>query len=110
MEIAVIPMTQESSHVEITNFLGIVHFEFIPQGHTVNQTYYVKILKQLCELCVEKGLNFGPMILFSTMTVHKLLTVKQFLAHKLITEMEHPPSPPDLAPNGVWLFTKIKSA
>jgi hypothetical protein len=23
------------------NIMGIVHFEFIPQGHTVNQAYYM---------------------------------------------------------------------
>jgi transposase len=40
---------------------------------------------------------------------HKVLSVKQFLAQKLITEMEHPLYSPDLAPND-WLFPKIKSA
>jgi hypothetical protein len=36
------------------------------------------------------------------------LTVKQFLAQKSVTEMEHLPFFPDLAPNGFWLFPKIK--
>jgi hypothetical protein len=27
---------------------------------------------------------------------------------KSITEVEHPPSSPDLAPNDFWLFPKIK--
>jgi hypothetical protein len=38
----------------------IVHFEFIPQGQTVNQAYYVEILNQLHEAVHRKGLNFGP--------------------------------------------------
>jgi len=47
------------------NIKCIVHFEFISQGQTVNQASYVEMLK----LCIEKGLNFGPVIWFSTMTV-----------------------------------------
>jgi hypothetical protein len=38
--------------------------------------------------CIEKGLNFGPTIEFSTVT---LLSVKKFLAQKSTTELEHPP-------------------
>jgi hypothetical protein len=39
-----------------------------------------------------------------------VLSVKQFLAQKSITEMEHTPFYPDLAPNNFWVFPKIKSA
>jgi hypothetical protein len=39
-----------------------------------------------------------------------VLSFEQFLAQKLITEMDHPPSSPDLASNDFWLLPKIKSA
>jgi hypothetical protein len=62
-------------------------------------------------LCIEKGLNLGQVIGFSTMTnatAHKALSVKEFLAQKLITEMEHLSSSPDLVLNDLSLFQKIK--
>ena len=37
------------------------------------------------------------------------LSVKQFLANKNITLLEHPPYSPDLAPCNFCLFPKIKS-
>jgi hypothetical protein len=58
------------------------------------------------KLRVEEGLNFGPTHGFSTMVVLQL--TGQLLAQKLMTEMEHTPCFPDLAPNDFWLFPKIK--
>jgi len=55
------------------------------------------------KLWAEKGLNLGPAKGFSTMAG----AVKQSLAQKLITEVEHSPYSPDLATNDSWLFQKI---
>jgi len=39
---------------------------------------------------------------------HTALTVREFLATKQITVLEHPDNSPDLAPNDFSLFPKIK--
>jgi hypothetical protein len=50
----------------------IVCFEFIPQGQTVNQAYYVEILRWLHGAVCRKGQNFGQTIGSSIMTVLQL--------------------------------------
>jgi hypothetical protein len=85
----------------------IVHFEFIPQGQTVNQAYYVEILKQLHEAVCRKRPEVRPnnwIFHHDHAAAHKVLSVKQFLAQKLITEMEHTPLSTDLAVNDFWLI------
>jgi transposase len=39
---------------------------------------------------------------------HTTLSVREFLASKQITVLEHPPYSPGLAPNDFFLFPKIK--
>jgi hypothetical protein len=38
--------------------MGVVHFEFVPQGQTVNIAYYVQILKWLLEAVCRQRLEF----------------------------------------------------
>jgi histone-lysine N-methyltransferase SETMAR len=80
----------------------IVHFELILQVQTFDQAYYVEVLKRLREAVRRKwpGLwSYDWILHHDNAAAHKALSVKQFLAQKSITEMEHPPYSPDLAPN-----------
>jgi histone-lysine N-methyltransferase SETMAR len=80
---------------------------------SINQAYYVEISKRLRETVHIKRPELWPNVWIlhhDSAPAHKELCVKQFLAKKSFLEMEHPPSSPDLAPNGLWLFTEIKSA
>jgi hypothetical protein len=94
LETTHIPTTQESLHVEIINkgnahhfvpYQGYCHFEFIPQGQTVNQAYYVEILQWSREAVHRKMPKLWPnnwILHHNNAPAHKALSVKQFLAQK----------------------------
>jgi hypothetical protein len=60
-----------------------VHFEFIPQGQTVNQAYYVEILKRLREAVRRKMPEHWSndwILHHDNAPAYKALSVKQFVA------------------------------
>jgi len=69
---------------------GTVHFEFIPQGQSTKLMW--KYWSSCMMLYVKKDMNF-ILIGFFTMTMLQLTmhSVKQFLAQRSVTEMEHSP-------------------
>jgi hypothetical protein len=90
-----------------------VHFEFIPQGQTVSQSYYVEILKGLYEAMCTKSPEVWPSVWIlhhDNAPAHKALSVRQFLGQISVTEMECTFCSPDLALKDFWLFPEIKSA
>jgi len=73
----------------------------------------MEIMKQLHEAVCKKQPELWPInwiLQHNNAPAYKELSIKQFLAQKSITEMEHPPYSPDLALHDFWLFPKIKSA
>jgi hypothetical protein len=91
----------------------VVRFEFIPQDQTVNKAYYVEISKRLSEIVRRRKPELSPnnwILHHDNAPAHKTLSVKQFLAQKSITEIEHPPCSLDFAPNDFCLFLNVKSA
>jgi histone-lysine N-methyltransferase SETMAR len=92
---------------------GTNHFEFVPEGTTVNQTCYVKALKRLTDAVRRKRGELWrdrSLILHrDNAPAHPSLRVSQFLAGKCISVLDHPPYSPDLATADFWLFPKLES-
>jgi hypothetical protein len=102
--------TLESQFYEV---VALIRCDKIPRGQTANQTYYMEIMKRLREAVHRERLELWPndwILHRDSDPAHSALSVKQFLIQKSITEMEHLPSFPDLAPNDFQLFSKIKYA
>jgi hypothetical protein len=80
----------------------LTFFEIHSTRSNSHRTHYVELLKPLREAVPIKMPEFWPndlILRHESAPAQRALSVKQFLAQKSITEMEHPPHSPDLAPN-----------
>ena len=94
--------TWSDNEVRKLDIRGIVHYEFVPTGQTVNEVYYLEVLKRLHEKVRRKQPKLfasNSWILHQDNTpAHMALSVREFLATKQIAVLEHPAYSPDLAP------------
>jgi transposase len=85
----------------------------VAKGTTVNQIFYVDMLKRLIDAVRHKPgelWRHRSLILHrNNAPTHSPLCVSQFLPGKGISAMDHPLYSPDLAPADFWLFLKLKS-
>ena len=92
---------------------GIIHFKFLPQGPTVNQTVYKEILRRLVRSVRVKRRSLWEAhawtLHYNNAPAHTALSIRQFLAERNFATLEHPSHFPDLAPHNFFLFPKIKS-
>ncbi|VVC33042.1 Transposase, type 1 [Cinara cedri] len=84
--------------------------EWVPEGQTVNQIYYLSVLATLRERVRKKRpelwKNNSWILHQDNALAHNALSVKQYLAGKRTPVLEHAPYSPDLAP---WRFTNDKN-
>jgi hypothetical protein len=90
----------KTTHITFFDIKGIVHFEFILQGQRLHE----EVHRERSEL------RTIAWIFHNNNAPARQGAVKQFLAQKSITEMEHPPYFPDLTQNGFCLFLKLNCA
>jgi histone-lysine N-methyltransferase SETMAR len=89
---------------------GIIHYDFIAQGQTANQLCYLEVLTRLRETVRRKRPEiWHDKWIHKNVPAHDALSVRNFLAKKSITKMDHPPHLPDLAPCDFWLFRKLEN-
>jgi len=92
---------------------GIVHWEFVPPGMTVNADFYCDVLRRLRENVrpkrPQKWQNKNLIIHHDNAPAHRSFKVSQFLAKNNMTVVPHPPYSPDLAPCDFPLLQAVAS-
>jgi len=95
------------------DFRGIVHRKWVSQGHTVNQYFYLVVMKRLCENVRKKrpeSWKSGSWMLHhDNALAHSSLLIRQFLAKNQTPVVPQQPYSPDLALCDFFLFQKLKS-
>lgn len=86
---------------------GVVHYEFLPQGRTVNKEYYLQVMRNLREAIRQKRPDLWKNKNCGKKKQTSLL-VREFLAKNNTLIMPQPPYSPDLAPCDFFLFPKLK--
>ena len=91
---------------------GVIHYEFVPRGQTVNKEFYVAVLKHLREAVRRKRPQLWTnqsWVLHHNAPAHSSFLMHNFLAKNETTVVLQPPYSPDLAPADFFLFPKLKS-
>ena len=91
---------------------GVLHKEFVPEGKTVNSEFYKgvmdRLLKRIQRVRPAAFCSLNLFLLHDNEPAHKAASVCQFLTHKNVTTLYHPPYSPDLSPPNNFLFPKLK--
>jgi histone-lysine N-methyltransferase SETMAR len=88
----------------------MIHQEFVPEGQTVNAEFYEAVLKRLLLRMqrVRPQMYEKWSLLNDNACPHTAICVRNFLAQRHVTVIEHPPYSPDLAPADFFLFPRLK--
>ena len=93
---------------------GVLHYEFLPKGRTVNKEYYLEVMQRLREAVRSKRPDTWRenrwMLQHDNAPSHSSFLARDFLAKHSTTVLPQPSYSPDLAPADFILFPKLKSS
>ena len=94
------------------DYRGVVHYEFLPPGQTVNKEYYLSVMRRLREAIRKKRPDLWKdnswLLHHDNAPSHTALILREFFAKNSTHIVPQPPYSPDLAPCDYWLFPKLK--
>ena len=89
-----------------------MHHEYAPDGQTINEEFYLEVLRRLrksvCQKRLEKWRDGDWILHHDNASTHTSHLVQQFLAKHGTAELQQPPYSPDLAPCDFFLFPRLK--
>ena len=89
---------------------GVVHYEFLPQGCTVNTEYYLEVMRRLCEAirqkCTELCKNQSWILHHDNAPADTSMFVRVFFTKNKTVIM---PDSPDLSSADVFFVPKLKT-
>jgi histone-lysine N-methyltransferase SETMAR len=91
---------------------GIIHFEFVPEGTTVNQAFYMEVLKKLIDGVRHKQGELWrdcSLIFYHDNAMARFTSSVAVFSRKGISTADHAPYSPDLAPPDFWLFPELNT-
>jgi transposase len=94
------------------DYRGVVHYEFLPPGQTVNKEYYLSVMRRLREAIRKKRPELWKdnswFLHHDNAPSHTALVLRDHFAKNSTHIVPQPPYSPDLAPCDFWLFPKLK--
>lgn len=94
------------------DYEGVVHYEFLPEGQSVNKEYYLSVLRRLREAIRKKRPNLWQtnswLLHHDNAPAHTSKLVREYLTKNSVSIVPQAPYSPDMAPADFFLFAKLK--
>ena len=80
------------------DYRGVLHHEFLPEGQTVNNEYYLGVMI----------INNSWILHHDNAPSHNAIVIREHLAKNEMNTIQQPPNLPDLAPCDFFLFGRLE--